>query len=144
MAKAEQQAPVPKGKREVFKIDLTPKWVDVLPLLLEQATEGKTPEGRKKAREELIRLATLADIFNACHTWNYDMTQAPTLIGKRIIGLWHFDNPERSKVMITWLAKKPVSGYRYLIADGSESPHFMPDPQAFVLIPPLKPKEQRK
>lgn len=138
-----KQVPAEPEKRVAFTIDLTPKWVDVLPMLLDAVTEGKTPEGRKKAREELIRLAHIADTFNACQNWNYDLTQAPTLIGKRILGLWHNDAPERSKVMITWLAQEPNSGYRYLVHDGSDFPHYVPDPDAFVLIPPLKPEAQR-
>lgn len=130
-------------KRVAFTIDLTPKWAEVLPMLLDAATEGKTMAGRKNAREELIRLAHIADTFNACQNWNYDLGQAPTLIDKRILGVWHFQNPERSVIKITWLAKKPEASMRYLCGEG-DAAYYMPDPHAFVLIPPLKPEHQRQ
>lgn len=43
-------------------IDLTPTWAAVLPILL-AAVEDGTAEGRKIAREELARMAGLADKY---------------------------------------------------------------------------------
>lgn len=43
-------------------IDLTPTWAAVLPILL-TAVEDGTFEGRKIAREELARMAGLADKY---------------------------------------------------------------------------------
>ena len=42
-------------------IDITPTWEAVLPLLL-AAFEDGTPEGRRMAREELRRMASIADL----------------------------------------------------------------------------------
>lgn len=43
-------------------IDVTPTWTDVLPVLL-AAIEDGTFEGQKVAREELFRMAELADRY---------------------------------------------------------------------------------
>jgi hypothetical protein len=45
-------------------IDLTPTWAGVMPILLEAYEHGE-PEGRKIAREELMRLAQSMDEVNA-------------------------------------------------------------------------------
>lgn len=44
------------SKKETIQLDLTPRWVDIIGFLAEQATNGNTP-----AREELKRAAQLAD-----------------------------------------------------------------------------------
>ena len=66
--------------------------------------------------------------------WNYDMTQAPT-DGTEIIGLWRLHNPDRFLVKVTWLAKRPNSGFRYLAGDRWKDAHYVQDPIAFFLIP---------
>lgn len=42
-------------------IDVTPTWTAVLPILVEAAANGETPEGRDAAWTELRRLAAIAD-----------------------------------------------------------------------------------
>lgn len=42
-------------------IDITPTWTAVLPILVEVAANGETPEGRDAAWTELRRLAAIAD-----------------------------------------------------------------------------------
>lgn len=44
-----------------MKVDITPTWEAILPLLVEAAANGTTVEGRREAMSELIRLASLAD-----------------------------------------------------------------------------------
>lgn len=44
-------------------IDMTPTWEEILPTLLLLLSEG-APEGQKTAREELQRMAKLADERN--------------------------------------------------------------------------------
>jgi len=39
----------------------TPTWQGVFPLLIEVAINGETSEGRKVARDELMRCARIAD-----------------------------------------------------------------------------------
>jgi len=39
----------------------TPTWQGVLPMLIEVAINGDTTEGRKAARDELMRCAKIAD-----------------------------------------------------------------------------------
>jgi hypothetical protein len=46
---------------KVFTMDLRPSWRGLLPALVEVAVNGTTPEGRKIAMEELMRLADFAD-----------------------------------------------------------------------------------
>lgn len=46
-------------------IELTPKWQDVMPILVEAAANGATVEGRKAAWSELMRLAKIADDLHA-------------------------------------------------------------------------------
>lgn len=43
-------------------IDMTPTWVGVLPILM-AALEDATPEGKEIARQELYRMADLADRY---------------------------------------------------------------------------------
>lgn len=45
-------------------IDLTPTWREILPLYVAVLEEG-THEGRKTARDEMIRMAGAADRWNA-------------------------------------------------------------------------------
>lgn len=45
-------------------IDLTPTWVSLLPMLLASYTDGND-KGRAIALEELKRMATAADAYNA-------------------------------------------------------------------------------
>jgi len=47
-------------KRQVGTIDLTPKWVGVLPMLL-MAFESGSPKGRAMALDELRFMAMVAD-----------------------------------------------------------------------------------
>lgn len=47
-------------KRQVGTLDLSPKWVGVLPLLL-AALESGTPKGRQMALDELRFMAMVAD-----------------------------------------------------------------------------------
>lgn len=51
------------GKRKVGTIDLTPKWVGVLPIFIEGLLNG-TAKGQQIAREELFNMARLADDRN--------------------------------------------------------------------------------
>lgn len=53
-------------KRLVGTIDLTPSWAYVA-LYIAEALENGTPAGRKAAREELGRMAALADAWVAEH-----------------------------------------------------------------------------
>lgn len=69
--------------------------------------------------------------------WDYEMESAPT-DNRRILGLWHFDAPERDVVRIVWLAEKPHAELRYLCDALSEAPHYIQDPHAFCLIPEIK------
>jgi hypothetical protein len=43
--------------------DVTPTWEGLLPMMLEMAS-NENPEGRKVAREELVRMAKAADAYN--------------------------------------------------------------------------------
>ena len=49
-------------EKEVTTIDLTPTWAGALRMLLLLWTDGDH-EGRKVAREELFKMATLADKY---------------------------------------------------------------------------------
>jgi hypothetical protein len=42
-------------------IDLTPTWEAIVPALVEVAARGTSPEARRDAMAELIRLARIAD-----------------------------------------------------------------------------------
>jgi hypothetical protein len=55
----------PDGKleRTVKEIDLTPKWVGLLPMLLWALEHGSEPN-KKMAKEELLRMAKAADAWN--------------------------------------------------------------------------------
>lgn len=44
-------------------VDLTPTYRGVLPVLLAAIVDG-TPHGREMARQELLRMADVADLFN--------------------------------------------------------------------------------
>lgn len=55
-------SPKSDEKRQIGTIDLTPTWSGILPALL-AVIENGTPEGQKIAREELQRMATLADMY---------------------------------------------------------------------------------
>ena len=46
------------------KIDIAPKWVEILPILFEILENGNY-EAKKTAREEIIRLATAVDDMNS-------------------------------------------------------------------------------
>lgn len=46
---------------EPLTIDMTPTWVELMPLLVHVAIEGDTAEGRKSAMGELMRLAAAVD-----------------------------------------------------------------------------------
>jgi hypothetical protein len=48
--------------RKAGTIDATPKWVDVLPLLIDPIVSGEG-EARKTALEQLVRMAQLADEY---------------------------------------------------------------------------------
>lgn len=50
-------------------IDLTPTWVSILPIMIACIKDG-SPEGQKIAREELARMAGLADLYVAEHKTN--------------------------------------------------------------------------
>jgi len=54
------------GKRYVGTIDVTPTWKAMLPVMIEALTNG-TPTGKQLAREELARMADLADHYVAEH-----------------------------------------------------------------------------
>jgi hypothetical protein len=47
-------------------VDITPTWRGILPAILAALTDG-TAEGRKIAREELVRMADIADAYVAEH-----------------------------------------------------------------------------
>lgn len=49
---------------KVRTIDLTPTWTAVLPIFIAALQDG-TPEGQKAAKEELARMAALADQYVA-------------------------------------------------------------------------------
>lgn len=49
--------------REIETIDITPTWSELLPTLIEVATNGATLEGRRNAMTELKRMARAADLF---------------------------------------------------------------------------------
>lgn len=51
-------------KRFAGTIDLTPSWSGILPTLLAAVTDG-TPEGQSIARQELARMAEIADRYVA-------------------------------------------------------------------------------
>ncbi len=53
----------PEGTTEKF-IELKPTWVGLMPALF-AALENGSPEGKKIAREELMRLAKAVDVANA-------------------------------------------------------------------------------
>jgi len=42
-------------------IDITPTWEAILPVLVEVAVNGTSPEGRRDAMNELLRLARIVD-----------------------------------------------------------------------------------
>lgn len=48
---------------KTMTIDLTPTWSGLLPALLLAYTNG-TPEGKRMARGELLRMAEAADKYN--------------------------------------------------------------------------------
>jgi len=49
---------------EITTINITPKWVDLVPLLVELA-QRKNPESRKVVLENIYRMAEGADKWNA-------------------------------------------------------------------------------
>jgi hypothetical protein len=49
-------------------IDATPKWSDILPMLIEAATNGTSADVRDNAMSKLRRMAQLADSYVAEHT----------------------------------------------------------------------------
>lgn len=51
-------------KTKIGTIDLTPTWKAILPVLLHALADG-SPLGQRLAKEELTRMAALAD--EACH-----------------------------------------------------------------------------
>ena len=51
----------------VRTIDMTPTWAGILPVLL-LCVENSSPEGAQIAREELLRMAKLADLYVASQT----------------------------------------------------------------------------
>jgi hypothetical protein len=52
------------AKRPAGKIDLTPTWKGVLPIII-AALEDGTPEGKRLAKLELAQMAKAADLYNA-------------------------------------------------------------------------------
>ncbi len=55
-----------EGLKFVGTIDMTPTWRAVLPIMIAAIQDG-TFEGKKIAREELERMADLADAYVAEH-----------------------------------------------------------------------------
>lgn len=53
-----------EAETKVFMIDMTPTWVGILPLYLAALVDG-TPTAQSAAREELRRMAELADAYVA-------------------------------------------------------------------------------
>jgi hypothetical protein len=49
-------------KEKIRTIDLTPTWSAVLPIFIAALQDG-TPEGQRAAKEELARMAALADQY---------------------------------------------------------------------------------
>ena len=49
-------------KTKIGTIDMTPTWVAVLPIMLAALTDG-SPEAQRIAKEELKRMAELADAY---------------------------------------------------------------------------------
>lgn len=47
------------------RIEIAPTWEGVVPLLVHAAERGKTPEARRAAMAELLRLARIVDERNA-------------------------------------------------------------------------------
>lgn len=45
-------------------IDATPTWEAILPIVLTAYTDGETSETKRKAYEELRRMAQIADMYN--------------------------------------------------------------------------------
>lgn len=45
-------------------IDLTPTWEALIPVLVEVAARGTTPEAQQEAMGELLRLARIVDKMN--------------------------------------------------------------------------------
>ena len=46
-------------------IDLTPTWEALVPVLVEVAVRGDTPEAQRAAMDELLKLARAVDRMNA-------------------------------------------------------------------------------
>ncbi|QXV74029.1 hypothetical protein [Rhizobium phage RHEph12] len=59
-----KQADGTAEKKLVKTIDMTPKWVDILPVMLEAYESGSTV-AREAMREEFKRMAAAADEWNA-------------------------------------------------------------------------------
>lgn len=51
-------------KKQVGTIDITLTWVSIMPMLI-YALENGTETGKRMAEEELMRLASVADAYNA-------------------------------------------------------------------------------
>jgi len=93
-----------RGAKEVGSIDLTPTWEGILPLLLTGYAEG-TPEGQRLAREELSRLARIADA-NADVTERSAIAVALALLADAIEGGNDHLFPEMTPEQIHLLAER--------------------------------------
>lgn len=51
--------------REIATVNLTPTWQSILPMLIAVIESPATEEGRKIAKEELHRMACIADAYVA-------------------------------------------------------------------------------
>lgn len=52
-------------EKTIKTIKVVPTWRGILPILVEAAANGTTPEGRKAAWDELFKLADKVDARNA-------------------------------------------------------------------------------
>lgn len=65
-------------------IDATPLWVGIMPLLIETAANGVSPEARTIAREELLRLAQAVDDMNARNEARRADAAEPATVSKKV------------------------------------------------------------
>lgn len=108
-------------------VDLTPTWRGLLPMLIEVAANGTSPEGRKQATDELYRLADAADKLTAINrakaTDVYDHSKVAATATHPFVIRWDADLCSRcgEKHPFTEREKEIIQYARSHYATGSDN-----------------------
>lgn len=103
--------------RQAGTIDLTPTWRGILPALLAAMTDG-TAEGRRIAREELTRMAALADERNELAARRVAADPDPDAVA---IG----PDPDAAGALLVTGNGWRIQVYPERVADGANAKHYL-------------------